>query len=214
MKRLLNIYFATLFLSMAKVDGPLFSISARGKIADAMVHFPWKGRNVVRQWLKPTNKMSVLQGFVRAALKGISRGLSKIYSTSSGSALDSKLYTLFTAACPSDLNWNAFVVQGLMALLQAGGTFLTSNWTALVAEYSALSTGALTAFKTNGTALGMTDFAFGYGYTTNIEAGLQLYLVAKAAYAKSLAATAPYNTSPTGWAASDVDGFKSDFTTA
>ena len=46
---------------MAKVDGPLLSLEARGKVADAIVFFPWKGRHVVRQWLKPTNPMDTLQ---------------------------------------------------------------------------------------------------------------------------------------------------------
>jgi len=40
---------------MAKVDGPLFSLEARGKIGQAIVFFPWKGRHAVRRWLKPTN---------------------------------------------------------------------------------------------------------------------------------------------------------------
>jgi len=46
-------------LGMAKVEGPLFSLEARGKIGNVMVHFPWKGRNVVRKWLKPTNPRDI-----------------------------------------------------------------------------------------------------------------------------------------------------------
>ena len=36
------------------------SMSASGKIADAIVYFTWKGRNVVRQWLVPANPQSTI----------------------------------------------------------------------------------------------------------------------------------------------------------
>lgn len=214
MKQIFKHFCVPCYMSMAKVDGPLLSIEARGKIADAIVFFPWKGRHVVRQWLKPTNPQSSLQGFVRVALKLISKEVAKIFCTSKGSALNSKLYTLLTAAVPAGLNWNAFHVQGVLDLLQSANTFVTASFTAMVAEYSALGTDVLTAFRTNATALGLSDLAFGYGYTTNCEAGLQLFLGAKAAYKNSLVASAPYNTNPTGWAESDVNNFKSAHTTA
>ncbi len=198
---------------MAKVDGPLFSVEARGKVADAIVFFPWKGRHVVRQWLKPTNKKSTLQGYVRAALFAIGKEITQIWSKSNGKAVDSKLYSLNTVMAPAGLNWNAFHAQGFLDRLQTAGTFVTASFTALIAAYSALATAVLTAFKTNASALGMLDFAFSYGYSANIEAGCQLYFGAIAAYYNSIAATAPYNTIPDSWTASDVNNFKSHHTT-
>jgi hypothetical protein len=197
---------------MAKVDGPLMSLGARGKIADAIVFFPWKGRHVVRQWLKPTQPNSTLQGYVRSALYAVGKWVKKITSTSGGDAVDSKIYSLNTAAVPAGLNWNAFAAQGFLNLCQSAGTFKTASFTALIAAYSALATGVLTAFKTNATALGMQDFAFDYGYVTNIEAGCQLYLGALACYWNSIQASAPYNTAVGSWVASDVDAFKTDMT--
>jgi hypothetical protein len=197
---------------MAKVDGPLMSIEARGKIADAIVFFPWKGRHVVRQWLKPTNKKSTLQGYVRSALKAIGKFMTQIVSVSNGGAVDSKVYGLATSKAPAGMNWNAFLGQAFLDLLQTGGTFKTASMTALIAAYSALGTAVLTAFQTNATALGIADFTFEYGYTTNIEAGCILYFGALAAYNASLQASAPYNTVPDSWAASDVDAFKTDMT--
>jgi hypothetical protein len=214
MKRIFKLFAPTLYLSMAKVDGPLLSIEARGKIADAIVFFPWKGRHVVRQWLKPTNPKSTLQGYVRVAMKLIAKEIEKISCTRNGDTLNSKLYTLCTAKAPAGLNWNAFHAQGFLALCQSANTFLTASFAALVAEYSSLGTDVLTAFETNATALGLADLAFGYGYTTNCPAGLQLFLGAKAAYHNSLVASAPYNIDPVSWAASDVNNFKSDHTTA
>ncbi len=197
---------------MAKVDGPLFSLEARGKVGDALVFFPWKGRHVVRQWLKPTQPKSTLQGYIRAALYAIGKEIKKIMGKTGGDAVDSQLYQYLTSEAPAGMNWNAFQAKGFLNLLQTAGTFLTSNFTALVASYSALGTAALTGFKTIATALGMEDFAFDYGYTTNIEAGCQLYFGALSAYNNSLLASAPYNTNPDSWATGDVDSFGSDHT--
>jgi hypothetical protein len=198
--------------NLAKVDGPLLSIGARGKIADVLVFFPWKGRNVVRQWLLPTQPQSTLQGYVRVAVIAIGKEISKILCKANGDAVDSKLYSLNTAAVPAGLNWNAFHAAGFLKVLQSAGTFKTASFTALVAAYSTLASAVLTAFKTNASALGLADTAFSYGYTANMEAGLQLYFAAKAVYNNSILASAPYNTSPDSWSASDVNSFKSDHT--
>lgn len=199
---------------MAKVDGPLFSVEARGKIADSIVFFPWKGRHIVRQWLKPTQPHSVLQGFVRVAMISIGKTVAKIFSVTNGDGTDSKLYTLSTAAAPAGMNWNADYAAGFLGQLQSAGGFVTASWTALIAAYSALGTAVLTAFRTNATALGLSDTAFSYGYTANVEAGFHLFAAGYAAYNNSLTAGAPFNTVPTSWAASDVNNFKSAFTTA
>lgn len=197
---------------MAKVEGPLMSIEARGKLADAMVFFPWKGRHVVRQWLEPTQKNSTNQGYVRAGMIAIGKAISKVVSKSGGGAVDSKVYQLATSKMPDGQIWNAFMAQGFLNRLQSGGTFVVASFTAIVSAYSALATGALTAFKTNATALGMEDKAFSYGYTVNMEAGFQLYALALAGYYNSLQASAPYNTIPNSWVASDIDAFKTDMT--
>lgn len=197
---------------MAKVDGPLFSVEAHGKIADSIVFFPWKGRHVVRQWLKPTNPQSTLQGYVRSALKAISKAIAVIWNTSNGDTVDSALYQRITSKAPAGLNWNAFHAQGFLDRLQTGGTFVTALFTSYVAEYSSLTAAVLTAFKTNATALGIVDFTFAYGYTTNIEAGCILYFDALAQYHNSLSAASPYNVNPISWAATDVNNFKSDHT--
>jgi hypothetical protein len=197
---------------MAKVDGPLLSVEARGKIADAIVFFPWKGKHAVRQWLKPTNPQSTVQGYVRAALKAIGKWVTEIFCISDGDAVNSKVYSLNTEAVPAGTNWNAFAARGFLNRLQSAGTFATASFTALIAAYSSLAAAVLTAFKTNATALGMQDFSFEYGYTTTIEAGCQLYFGALACYYNSIQATAPYNTIPDSWAASDVNAFKTDMT--
>lgn len=46
---------------MAKVTGPLFSVDARGKIADTLVFMGWRGLKTVRRWLKPANPRTSAQ---------------------------------------------------------------------------------------------------------------------------------------------------------
>jgi hypothetical protein len=195
---------------MAKVDGPLMSLEARGKIADAIVFFPWKGRHCVRQWLKPTQPQTTLQGYIRAAVYSIGKWVKQVMSISQGDAVNSKVYSLCTVAVPAGTNWNAWIAQQYLNLIGTAGTLATASFTALVAAYSSLTAAVLTAFKTNATALGMADFAFDYGYITNIEAGCQLYFGALAAYYGSIQASAPYNVNPNSWAVSHVDSFKTD----
>ena len=60
---------------MAKVNAPLFSFGASGKIANSLVYFPWKGLNLVRKYVIPANPKTALQmtqrGFVAAAVAAI-----------------------------------------------------------------------------------------------------------------------------------------------
>jgi hypothetical protein len=142
----------------------------------------------------------------------VGKWVKQIMSISGGDAVDSKVYSLNTEAVPAGMNWNAFAAQGFLNLLQSAGTFVVGSFTDLIAAFSSLATDVLTAFKTNATALGMSDFAFDYGYTTNIEAGCQLYFGALACYYNSIQASAPYNTIPDSWTVSDVDNFATDMT--
>jgi hypothetical protein len=51
---------------MAKVIGPLMSIDARGKLANAMVFMGWKGVKTVRSFVVPANPNTDAQKAVRA----------------------------------------------------------------------------------------------------------------------------------------------------
>ena len=60
---------------MAKLNAPLLSFAASGKLADALVYFAWKGINVVRQYVVPANPKTTLQttqrGYLAAAVEAI-----------------------------------------------------------------------------------------------------------------------------------------------
>lgn len=57
---------------MAKLNAPLLSFEARGQIAKALVYFPWKGINAVRQYVVPANPKSddqnTQRGYMTAAV--------------------------------------------------------------------------------------------------------------------------------------------------
>lgn len=53
---------------MALVTGPLFSLDASGKLADALVYAKWKGRPYVREWVRPANPRTLPQIAQRAYL--------------------------------------------------------------------------------------------------------------------------------------------------
>lgn len=53
---------------MAKVKGPLFSLGATQQLGKTLVYFPWKGLNVVRSYVIPTNPQTDLQIAQRARL--------------------------------------------------------------------------------------------------------------------------------------------------
>ena len=60
---------------MAKLNAPLFSFNASGKLAKALVYFAWKGLDVVRSYVIPANPKSTAQttqrGYFKAAVDKI-----------------------------------------------------------------------------------------------------------------------------------------------
>lgn len=58
---------------MAIVKGPLMSLAASGKLADAIVFSTWKGRPYVRQLVTPANPKSGGQTGFRASMKWLSQ---------------------------------------------------------------------------------------------------------------------------------------------
>ena len=54
---------------MAKVTGPLYSVSATGTIGSAFTFGNWKGTQWVRSWFKPANPNTANQQKVRARVR-------------------------------------------------------------------------------------------------------------------------------------------------
>ncbi len=89
---------------MAKVTGPLLSMSASGSVAGAMVFSSSKGRPYVRQLVVPRNPKTAGQLGVRANMAG----LNKLWATMS----DADKATWDAAAKAKNVStWNAFVAR-------------------------------------------------------------------------------------------------------
>jgi hypothetical protein len=188
---------------MAKVTGPLYSMTASGKIADAMVFFGWKGIAVVRQWLKPSNPQTADQGDMRQILGGCGRAAGAA-KTDSLFRVDAK-----AAATNQDTYVSAFV------------KYITKNVmvdaTAFEAELTAFNGhGAVAQFNSVALALGLQSVDIAYRGTTNsFSYGLQLYELAKYAIAVHAATPAlfnrgPYTTALASWDAADIGDFETD----
>lgn len=191
---------------MAKVTGPLFSIDASGKVADALVYFPWKGRKVVRQWLKPTNPRDVNQKIQRQILAGMGRSLAIIETPKTGLAAGSKLYQLTVADAPAGLIWNAHFVKSALDDLKLDTAFVA---------FSAGIFGAtpIAAWRQFATTLKF-DTLTGDQFATAISPELQLAMGAYAAYKMELSSyTDIYSIQPSEWTTAMICNFACDYVT-
>jgi len=182
---------------MAKVISPLFSFEASGKIADAMVFFTWKGRNVVRKWTIPTNPMSNDQGDIRLKLLSIAKGIKP-------ALLTANLVTAIKDLTPSGQIWNAYIIKTVMDQYIKGLTSYTSLLSAFTnatanEEWEAIATG-----------LDMVDQWLTYAAAATITPGQQLFQIAKgASYMEAVGIPAG---SPDTWLTEAIDHFGSSYT--
>jgi len=58
---------------LMKVQGPMHSIDARGKMDQSFVFSIWRGLNYIRTWALPSNPQSTRQGIMRAILTVVSK---------------------------------------------------------------------------------------------------------------------------------------------
>lgn len=101
---------------MAKVDAPLFSFGARGKLGDALVYFPWKEINAVRTYTRPANPNSAAQQTQR----GYMGNAVDDWHTIGIDADDSTAWDRHAATRPSPMSgFNSFVKDHID--LQVGG---------------------------------------------------------------------------------------------
>lgn len=101
---------------MAKLNAPLLSFSASGKLADALVYFGWKGLNVVRQYVVPSNPSTAAQVTQRGLL---SNAVSRIHTaqargTNPLDALDVAAYALWGTTYPTPRTWFNQLVKNMV----------------------------------------------------------------------------------------------------
>ena len=187
---------------MAKVTGPLMSVSASGKVADSIVFFGWKGINVVRQWLKPANPKKVKQGDRRTMFAGVGRAVGKIKP---GMKVANQLITLKLVMAGQTKQ--SFLVSYINKHYLTDATAYAAQLAAFTAHTASL------AFGTLATTLNIVDYKLSYASVATFNKGLGLYLIAQALIANGLTGT-PYTTNITACASADVLGMGTGFTTA
>ncbi|MEI7961339.1 MAG: hypothetical protein WCI04_03305 [archaeon] len=185
---------------MAKVTGPLFSMSASGQLGKAIVHFGWKGLNVVRQYVIPSNPQSATQGSNRIFLGGTGRAVGTV---AKDSAFAQKLVDLNLVVAPN--------TKQSMLVAYILNHYLT-DLTSYVAQLALLT--AHTAYTSFGAAadlLGITEFDLDYATASAYNKALGVYLIAKSAQALGFTAS-PYSINITAWTSTQINSMISSFT--
>ena len=91
---------------MAKVTGPLFSLSASGQLAKTLVYMKWKGIQDVRKYVVPANPKSALQVIQR----GYFHTTIDLWHSTAWNALDKVAWNLLASVQDSILSgFNTFV---------------------------------------------------------------------------------------------------------
>jgi len=132
---------------MAKVTGPLFSVSASGAFGKALVFGSWKGRNTVRQLVTPANPMTQAQQDSRNAVRVV--GNAQHWANLATVKGDSRTLTdkeLLIAAAPAGEAWNGFLSKSMIG---AGAL----SYAAAVAAWGATSGGNKTTWNSAAAAL-------------------------------------------------------------
>jgi len=97
---------------MVKVTGPMMSLDASGTVAGTVTFSKWKGRNYVRQRVKPHNPKSVMQISMRAMMKFLSQSWAAVTAPDKASwedKADARAISTFNAYVSENQNgWRNF----------------------------------------------------------------------------------------------------------
>ncbi len=101
---------------MAKLTAPLFSLSASGKLADALVYFAWKGLAVVRSYAVPSQPQTAAQvtqrGYLTDAVLHIHTA--QALAVAPLDAVDVTAYALLASVYKSAQTWFNEAVRGFI----------------------------------------------------------------------------------------------------
>lgn len=115
---------------MAKLKAPLFSFRASGKLANALVYFAWKGLNVVRSYVVPTNPKTTAQEAHRAHLTTMVAAVhtSQAMANYPLASADQVAYAALVAAKGRIMTWfNMACKLGIDCLVAATGYTVYSH---------------------------------------------------------------------------------------
>jgi len=114
---------------MAKLKGPLFSLGASQKLGDALVFFGWKGLNVVREYVVPSNPKTSGQTTQRGYL---SLAVEKIHYAQAQAAMplaetDTMALALWGSTFPTPRTWFNQQVKNVVDQLVAGKEWIIAR---------------------------------------------------------------------------------------
>lgn len=106
---------------MAKLKAPLMSLGASGALGEALVFFPWKGLNVVREYVTPSNPKTIGQTTQRGYL---SNAVTRVHwaqarATNPLDAADISAYALKGSTHPTPRTWFNEAVKMMIDCLVA-----------------------------------------------------------------------------------------------
>jgi hypothetical protein len=116
---------------MAKVTGPLMSLDASGGFAGTLVFGKWKGRNVVRQLVTPSNPQSELQEDARNGIRAV--GQAQKFANASLDLGDGRLVTDKQAlidSAPAGQAWNGWLAKCMIGLGAINLETAQASWVA------------------------------------------------------------------------------------
>lgn len=194
---------------MAKATGPLYSMSASGKIGNAIVFFSWKGVNAVRQWVVPTNRMTGPMGDQRVALGGTGRAVGKIKAFESGTSDVTQFaqQLIDLGVIPAGQTKQSFLVKYIVNNYLGDPTAYASALTA----YNGLT--HVSSWESAADGIGLFDFSLDYATVDPYKKGFGLYLIGSAAIALGFTGS-PYTTAIASWDTTEIDAMLDDFVTA
>ena len=119
---------------MAKVTGPLMSMSASGKFGGAMVFASRLGQNVARNLVTPANPMTIGQVTARNIVRvcGAAQKFARLSVLHGAGRLVTDKVAI-TAITPQGQTWNGHLVKLMTGTGAVNYTAATAIWTALAA---------------------------------------------------------------------------------
>lgn len=107
---------------MAKLKGPLFSLGASQQLGKALVYFGWKGLDVVREYVVPSNPRTAGQttqrGYMTTAVALVHTCQGR--ATNAMTATDVSAYALLASVIKSATTWFNQAVKIIVDCLVAG----------------------------------------------------------------------------------------------
>ncbi len=173
---------------MAKVNAPLFSFNAAGKLANSLVYFGWKGLDVVRSYVVPANPKTAGQvtqrGYFTAAVAAIHAALA--LAANMLDAADKAAYSVLASTRATPRTWFNEIVKLWADVEVAGNTpVIYTDGTISDAAHDSFDC-ILYLSEETGSTLAAGKFYFGtsksaliHSVAATVNAGVSVTLVAE-----------------------------------